>query len=213
MSVSAATFTGKALYKGKPIKANPIQMKADPNCLKETGGKTVLDEAVVVTGDKLANVFVYVKEGKGGAPAPTEPVTFDQRGCHYNPHVVGLRVGQPLKILNSDGTSHNVHSMAKGNTPFNAAMPTKGMTIEKKFTKPEQMVKVKCDIHGWMVAHIGVMDHPFFAVSGTDGAFTIKDLAPGEYTLVAWHEKLGTKEEKIKVTDAGIEKPVEFSFN
>ena len=212
ITANAGTVSGKASYKGT-AKPAAIQMKADPNCVKENGGKTVLDEAIVSSGGHLANVFVYVKDAVKGAPAaPADAVSFDQKGCHYVPHVLGIRTGQSLKIINSDSTSHNVHSMAKGSPSFNAAMPTKGMTMEKKFTKAEQMVKVKCDIHGWMVAHIGVMDHPYFAVTGNDGGFSIKDLPTGEYTLVAWHEKLGTKEEKIKVTDAGADKPLDFAF-
>lgn len=210
-----ASVTGKVNFTGAAPKAAPVKMSADPVCVKENAGKTVLSETVVVNSNKtLANVFVYVKEGYKGTPpaAPTEPVTFDQKGCHYTPHVFGIRVGQPLKILNSDPTLHNVNAQAKVNSKFNAGMPTKGQVIEKKFTKPEVLVKFKCDVHGWMNAFAGVVDHPFFAVTDTSGAYTIKDLPAGEYTVEAVHEKLGTKTEKITVTDAGTAKPADFTF-
>lgn len=206
VTASAGNVTGKANFGGTAPKPTPIKMNADPVCAKETAGKTVLKEEVVVNSNKtLANVFVYVKSGLKGTPpaAPTEAVTFDQKGCVYTPHVVGVRVGQPLKIINSDPTLHNVNAQAKTNAKFNAGMPTKGQTIEKKFTKPETMVKVKCDVHGWMTAYIGVLDHPYFAVTDNTGAFTLKDLPAGEYELEAWHEKLGTKTAKVTVTDAG----------
>lgn len=209
-----ANVTGKVNFGGAAPKPTSIKMNADPVCAKESAGKTVLKEDVVVNANKtLANVFVYVKEGVKGnvPPAPQEAVTFDQKGCVYHPHVIGVRVGQPLKILNSDPTLHNVNALAKANAKFNAGMPTKGQVIEKKFTKPETMVKVKCDVHGWMSAYIGVVDHPYFAVTDNTGAFTLKDLPAGEYTVEAWHEKLGTKTAKVTVTDAGAQ-PVDFSF-
>jgi plastocyanin len=190
-------------------------MAADPVCLKETKAAPVYKEDVVVNTNKtLANVFVYVKEGvkPGSAPAPTEAVTFDQRTCHYVPHVFGIRVNQTLKIVNSDPTLHNVHALPKSSAPFNSGMPTQGQSIEKKFGKPEQMVKIKCDVHGWMHAYAGVMDHPYFAVTDANGNFTIKDLPPGEYTLEAWHEKLGTKTAKLSVAATDSAKSVDFNF-
>jgi len=211
----AANVTGKVTYKGAAVKPATIKMNADPVCVKENAGKTVTSEEMLVgSGGSLGNVFVYVKEGFKGTPppAPTEPVTFDQHGCHYLPHVFGIRVGQPLKIVNSDPTLHNVNAQAKVNSKFNAGMPTKGQTIEKKFTKPEVLVKFKCDVHGWMNAYAGVVDHPFFAVSDKSGAFTVKDLPEGEYTLEAVHEKLGAKTAKVTVTATGTAAPVEFTF-
>jgi plastocyanin len=208
------TVTGKISYAGASS-AEVIKMNADPVCAKEHAGKPVHKEDVEATGGGLANVFIYVKEGvkkDGLPPAPATAVDFDQRGCQYHPHVMGLRVGQSLKIINSDPTMHNVHVMAKSNPAFNMGMPNKGQTVEKKFTKPEVMVKVKCDVHGWMNAYIGVVDHPFFAVSDASGTFNIAGLPPGDYTIEAWHEKLGAKTEKVTVTDAGGTKNVDFKF-
>ena len=213
-SISMAAVTGTASFSGVAPKAEAIKMSGDPNCAKANEGKKVMKEDVVVNANKtLANVFVYVKEGvkKESVPAaPTTPVKFEQSGCRYIPHVIGVRVGQPFQIINSDAVMHNVHSMAKQNPGFNMGMATKGQSIEKKFTKPETMVKVKCDVHGWMTANVGVLDHPYFAVTDSQGAFTIDGLPDGDYTVEAIHEKLGTKTAKIKVA-GGIAK-TDFAF-
>jgi len=210
----AGALAGKAVFKGTAPKAVAIKMNADPVCAKANTGKTINKEDVVLgAGGSLENVVVYVKEGlKGAAPAAAAtPVTLDQVGCMYRPHIAVLRTNQPLKIVNSDPTMHNVHSFPKANPGFNVGMATKGQTVEKKFAKPEQMIRVKCDVHGWMSSYIGVFDHPYFAVTDASGAFSIKDLPAGEYTVEAWHEKLGTKSQKVTVTDAGGS--LEVTFN
>lgn len=203
--IFAGNVTGKANFKGTAPKAGTIKMNADPGCVKQTGGKPVTDETVVVNGNKtLKNVFVYVKEGVKNPPAAdATPITFDQKACQYNPHVFGIRVGQTLKIVNSDPVLHNVHALPKSNPGFNMGMATQGMTLDKKFTKPELGVKIKCDVHGWMNAWAHVVDHPYFAVTDGEGNFSIAGLPKGEYTLEAVHEKLGTKTAKLTVTDAG----------
>ena len=210
-----ANLSGKVNFKCKAPKAENFKMDADAVC-KKAHTKPVAKNDVVVNGNgTLANVFVYVKEGvkKEAVPAAdAAPVVFDQVGCMYTPHVFGVRTGQTIKIVNSDPTLHNVHAMPKSNTGFNMGMATKGQTIEKKFIKPEQMVRMKCDVHGWMTAYVGVMDHPWFAVSDSSGNFSIANLPAGEYTLEAWHEKLGTQTAKVSVTDAGAKAPVEFTF-
>lgn len=211
----AANVTGKVAFKGAAPKAEAIKMNADPVCVKEHAGKKVNKEDIVVNSNgTLANAFVYVKDGvkKESIPADTgTPATFDQKGCMYSPRVVGVRVGQKLKIINSDPTMHNVHSLSKTNPGFNSAMPTKGQIIEKDFKKAEFPIKVKCDVHGWMLGYIGVMEHPYFSVSDSTGNFSIPNLPAGDYTLEAWHEKLGTKTAQVKVTAAGAA-PVEFTF-
>lgn len=197
----AGTLTGKVNFKGTAPKPKALKMNADPVCAKSNPNAT--DDAILVNGNgTLKNVFVYVKDAKGGTAATT-PVEFDQRGCTYRPHVLGLMVNQPLKIINSDATLHNVHGLFKKNAQFNQGMNTKGQTIEKKFASPEMGVKVKCDVHGWMAAYVNVMDHPYFAVTDDKGEFNINGLPAGEYTVEAWHEKFGTKSEKVKVTEAG----------
>ena len=205
--------TGTIHFKGQAPKSERVNMSADSVCAQEQKSHPVDKEDLVVNANgTLADVFVFVKEGVSGEvpPAPAEPLVFDQRGCHYLPHVFGIRVGQTLKMINDDPTFHNVHAVAKANPSFNVGMPTKGMVLEKKFFKPEQMVRLKCDMHGWMNAYAGVMDHPYFAVSDSTGGYTIANLPPGEYTIEAWQEKLGTKMEKVKVAGNGAK--VDFIF-
>ncbi len=109
-------------------------------------------------------------------------------------------MGQALTIKNSDATLHNIHALPKANAEFNQAQPIQGMpAIEKTFDKPEVLVHVKCDVHPWMNAYVGVVDNPYYAVSGEDGAFSIDKLPPGTYTLEAWHEKLGTKTQEVTI--------------
>lgn len=197
----AGTLSGKVNFKGTAPKPKALKMNADPYCAKANA--SAVDEVITVNGNgTLKNVFVYVKDAKGGTPNTT-PVEFDQKGCIYHPRVIGVMVNQPVKIVNSDATLHNVHGLAKKNPQFNQGMNTKGQTIDKTFKSPELALKVKCDVHGWMQAYFNVMEHPFFAVTNEKGEFNIANLPAGDYTVETWHEKLGTKTEKVKVTDAG----------
>jgi len=207
-----ATITGRVLLAGTPPAQAKLKMDADPVCQQQHTA-AVHAQGVVVNNGGLQYAFVYVKGGLEGQPfpTPTQPAVFDQRGCVYQPHVLGLQANQPLQIVNSDPTLHNVNAKPKQSTPFNLAMPTKGMTITKTFAKPEVMVPVKCNVHPWMQAYIGVVAHPFFSVSGPDGAFTIAGLPPGTYTLEAWHETLGTATETVTVAD-GQTQSVSFTF-
>jgi len=138
-------------------------------------------------------------------------VVISQTSCMYEPHVFGLQTGQKLEILNSDSTLHNINCQAKLNKKFNIAQPTKGMKSAKTFDQPEVGVPFKCNVHPWMTAYAGVFSHPFFAVSGADGSFSIKNLPAGTYTLEAWHEKLGVQTQKVTVAD-GESKEISFSF-
>ncbi|MBP9864939.1 MAG: DUF2012 domain-containing protein [Candidatus Omnitrophica bacterium] len=210
---AGGSVTGSAAFSGTaPAKAE-INMSADPTCAAAHAEPTFTEEAVVNANNTLKNVFVYVKTGLEGQtfPAPATPATLDQNGCHYTPHVAGVMVGQQLEIINSDSTLHNVHSMAKESKEFNLGMPIKGMKIKKTFEKPEIMVKMKCDVHPWMSAYIGVLSHPFFAVTGEDGSFAIKDLPAGTYTLEAWHETFGAQTAEVTVAEGGSA-TANFSF-
>lgn len=212
---AAGTVSGKVNFKGAEPKAEQIKMNADPVCVKETAGKKVMKEEVMVNANKtLSNVFVYVKEGvkKESIPAVSkDAVKFDQHGCMYQPRVFGIRVGQPLVIINSDPTLHNVHSLPKKNAGFNNGMSGKGQEIKKEFKTPEMAIKIKCDVHGWMTAWAHAMEHPYFAVTGSGGDFSIKDLPPGTYKVAAWHEKLGEKVQDVTIAE-GATQNVEFAF-
>jgi plastocyanin len=178
----------------------PIAFSADPVCASLH--KTPADTNEIAAKDgKLGNVFVFVKTGLEGKtfPAPTEKKELDQQGCLYTPRVQGVQVGQALTIKNTDATLHNVHALATKNAEFNQAQPNGLPPFDKTFDKEELMVHVKCDVHPWMTAYVGVLPHPYFATTGEDGSFEIKGLPPGKYTLEAWHEKLGTQDQEVTV--------------
>jgi plastocyanin len=212
-SAWAGSVKGKATLEGTAPQRRQLQMSADPKCEAANPGGRLGEVFVVSEGGGLQNVFVYVKEGVTQKPAtpPAQDAVIDQRGCMYSPHVLGMVVGQTLEIRNSDDTLHNVHALPANSKQFNNAMPMKGMTIKKKFTAPEVMVRVKCDVHPWMAAYIGVLDHPYFAVSGADGSFEIKDLPAGTYTIEAWHENAGTQTQQVTVPADGAA-TADFSF-
>jgi len=194
---TAGTITGVVTLKGQPPKLKPLDMTADPGC--PTGPQPA--EVVVANAGKLANVFVYVKEGlpQGNFAVPSEPVVLDQKGCRYNPHMLGIMAGQPLKITNTDTADHNIHDMPSNNPAFNESQMPTDQPITRKFPNAEMMIPVQCNQHPWMRAYINVMSHPYFAVSGPDGSFEIKNLPPGDYTIAAVHERFGEQMMKIKV--------------
>ncbi len=207
---TAGAVTGTVTLAGDAPEMSTIQMAADPNCAR-LHSEAVTNEFVVVgEGGTLANAFVYVKSGiEGSFPPPSEPVVLNQEGCLYTPHVLGIQVGQTLQIVNSDETLHNIHAMPKNNKEFNIGQPIKGLKTDKTFDNVEVMVPFKCDVHKWMNSYAGVLDHPYFAVTGLDGSFNIPDLPPGNYVVEAWHERLGTQEMNITV---GEKETVEASF-
>jgi plastocyanin len=209
---------GSVKFEGQPPKMKKIKMDTETTCKAhhDKAGGTPRDESVVVNANNtLKNVVVYVKSGltKTDFPAPTEPVVLDQKGCQYQPHVFTAMVGQPVKILNSDeGVLHNIHAFSDKSNGFNKGMPgVAGLKVDASF-KDDEVVKIKCDVHGWMICYAVVLKHPFSSVSNDTGAFEIKGLPAGEYEIEAWHEKYGTKTEKVKV-GAGESKDVAFSFS
>lgn len=196
---TAGRITGAVRLEGTPPAAQPIRMDSDPYCVKQ--GDRVTETHVTGAGGALQNVFVYVKDGLGDLkfPVPSAPVALDQKECRYVPHVLGIQVGQTLEILSSDNTLHNVHAMPVENREFNKAHQMAGIRHTHVFSTREVMVPFKCDVHRWMNAYVGVLDHPFFAVSGADGAFRIEGLPPGTYTIEAWHEALGTQTQTVTI--------------
>lgn len=192
------TVKASILLQGTPPPNKPINVGT---CMSDAKGPVMSDAALVKDG-KVQNAFVWIKSGLDsykGPPGPTEPVVMDQKGCVYHPHVIGARVGQKVVFLNSDPVLHNVRSVGEANPTFNDMMPTKDMRIEKTFDKPEVPVRAKCDVHPWMAAFIGVVPHPFFAVSGPSGDITLANVPEGEYEVEAWHEVFGRQTAKVKV--------------
>ena len=207
-----ATVTGKVAFTGSAPAKEQIKMDADAYC-KGAHAEPVYTQEVVVNGNgTLQWVLVYVKEGVTGSyPPPATPVMLDQKGCQYTPHIFGIQAGQPLKIVNSDGTLHNIHALPKVNAEFNIGQPFQKMETIKKFDKAEVPLRFKCDVHKWMGAYCGVFNHPFFATTNDQGVFEIKGLPPGNYVIEAWQEKYGAQTQNVTV--AGSEtKTVDFSF-
>jgi hypothetical protein len=208
----SASVTGMVRFEGTAPAAEKVKMDADPVCQQQHASPVMTEEVVVGSDGGLKNVFVYVKEGaKGPFPAPAAPVQLNQAGCWYAPRVFGIQVNQPLEIVNSDPTLHNVNAKPVANQPFNVAQPTKGMKTKKSFTKPEIGVKFKCNVHPWMSAYAGVVEHPFFGVSDERGAFSISGLPSGTYVVEAWHEKYGAQTQTVSVGD-GESKSITFTF-
>jgi plastocyanin len=211
-ATGGATLTGKVNFEGAKPAMPALKMDADAYCKAEHKEPVYDQEVVVNPNNTLQWVLVYVKEGvSGNYPVPTEPVTLDQHGCQYRPHIFGVMAGQPIKILNSDGTLHNIHALPKKNAEFNIGQPFKGMETIKKFDSVEVPVRFKCDVHKWMGAYTGVFNHPFFAVTNDQGTFEIKNLPPGNYVIEAWHEKYGPQTQNVTITGAEP-KTLDFSF-
>jgi plastocyanin len=210
-----ASITGTIKFDGSVPTMKVIKMNADPKCVANNKGKEVRAESLVMgEGQTVANIFVSIKSGLADGATyetPTTPVVVDQLGCRYIPHVVAAMKGQTVQIKNSDGTLHNVHGLPKTNKEFNVAMPAFKKQIEKKFDQVESPFKVKCDVHPWMAGYVAVMEHPYFAVSGVDGKYTIKGLDAGDYEVEMWHEKLGTQTVKVTVA-AGEAKTQDFTL-
>ena len=217
-----ATITGIFKFVGPQPPRKPLDnMLGNAYCGGHCKGQAPLDEKWVFgkngNDDTFANVLVYVAkglEGKKFAP-PKDAVVLDQIGCVYRPRVVGVMVGQTLQIRNSDSTLHNVIGNLKANRGFNEGMSVKDGTIEKVFSNPEFKADFRCFMHPWMVAYVHVLDHPFYAITGADGAFTLKGLPPGEYEIAAMHEssRFEVAPERVKITvAAGETKTAEFTY-
>jgi len=190
-----------------------IRMGGDPKCSAAAGGKRVTQDFVVRSADGgLANTFVNLQGSFPATPVPTEPVTLDQRGCIFVPRMIGVRVGQAIQVMNSDDTAHNVHSLStRGGNAFNVSQPRKGMTNRLPVKSEDVVMRIKCDLHPWMVAWVGVVPHPYFAVSGGDGSFTIARVPPGRHTIQTWHEAYGRLTRTVDVK-AGQTTTVDFVY-
>jgi hypothetical protein len=213
------SISGTINFTGAAPAPKEISMGADPVCASTNPDPHAED--IVVSGDKLANVLVYIKDGRAGDKSitgykfdpPAEAATLDQHGCHYVPHVLAIQVNQTLNIVNSDQTPHNINFDAKLNDKFNQGQGPGAAPITKQLKRAETVVPVKCNQHPWMRAYVGVLSHPFYAVTDKDGHFEIKGVPPGTYNVVAWHEKY-PQGQTMSVTVAASEKKEQnFSFS
>lgn len=200
-AATAGSVIGTIHFVGKRLPTKPVDMSEDPACVAAHHGKAVDESMLISSHGGVANVFVYIKHGLEGKrfETPSAPVTIDQNGCWFHPRVLGIQTNQMLQVINSDPVTHNIHPMAQINREWNHSQGAGDAPLARKFVKPEVMIRVKCNIHSWMHAFIGVVDSPYFAVSKEDGSFAIDHLPPGTYTLGLWHEELGTEERTITV--------------
>lgn len=220
-SGDVGSITGSIAYNGAAPAPKKIDTSADPACGSKNPNLTTEDNAV--SNGKLANAFIYIKDGAAtdgtkigdyAWTAPSSSITLDQNGCHYRPHVLGAMVNQDINITNSDPTTHNIHFTPKNNPDWNQSQPNGAPAMTHKLARSEVLVPVKCNQHPWMKAYIGVLKHPFFAVSGEDGSFTIKGVPPGTYNVAAWHEGGATGTEKTMqvVVAANGSAKADFAF-
>lgn len=199
--VTAGSISGEIRYTGKRIARKAIDMSNDPACVEAHHGAAFDEPLVVSPNGSLANAFIYVKEGLQGKhfEAPSTPVVIDQNGCWFQPRIVGIQTGQVFEVRNSDPVTHNIHPMAQINREWNHSQGAGDPPMVRRFLKPEVMIRVKCNIHSWMHAFIGVVDNPYFAVSKENGSYSIDNLPPGTYTIGFWQEALGTQERQVTV--------------
>lgn len=199
---SAADITGKVTLKGTPPPEKPLPL--DPSCGKLNTKNPTTRFFVTGDGGALADVFVYIKDGlkEKNFAAPADAKVLDQSGCEYSPYVSGLQTKQKLLVRNSDPLLHNVHvtpGPGSQNKESNQAQIAKAADIEKTFDSPEVLLRFKCDVHPWMFAYVGIVDHPFYAVSSKDGSFTLKGVPPGKYVVEAFHRKAGAQTKEVTV--------------
>ena len=211
-AINAGEIKGRVKFIGKGPKAKRIRMDADPVCAASHQVAAKAESFIVDAEGNLANVIVYLEGVSYKGKSPSKPVTLDQNGCVYSPHVVGLQAGQPLKILNSDATMHNIHGLPKVNREFNFGMPKSLKEKTVTFNKAESVFVVKCDVHPWMKSYAQVFDHPYFAVTGKDGSFSIKDVPDGTYKAVAWQEKFNKRTLSQNVTVKSGKATLNFTF-
>jgi plastocyanin len=211
-AATAGSLSGTVKFEGTAPAPQPIRLSRD--CVASSAPNPVSDAVLIGADGALRNAFIYVKDGLDPAytfDAPTAPVQLAQKGCIYTPRVLGIRVGQTLEVVNQDPTLHNVHALPMTNEEFNKSQPLQNVAMKHVFTAPEVMVRFKCDVHAWMAAYVGVLPHPYFAVSDDAGHFEIKNLPPGKYTIEAWHEVFGRRTAEVTVGDKQAQ-TVAFTF-
>ena len=204
------TISGKATYTGTPVKQKPIDMSKEPSCAKQHPTPVTTETVVTGPNNALDNVVVYISAGADDANAPSQAVTFTQKGCQYIPHVIALHTGQALSVVNADQTSHNIHPLAKVNREWNKSQPPGSPPIQDKFDAPE-FISVKCNIHPWMHGWFAVLKTNHYSISTDGGGFSLANLPAGKYTVTAWHEDYGTQTQDVTIT-GNETKAIDFSF-
>jgi Carboxypeptidase regulatory-like domain len=208
---AGGTVSGKVTYEGTPAKQKPIDMSKEPSCAKQYTTPPTTETVVAGPGNSLADVVVYISAGAPDEAAPSQAVTFDQKGCRYIPHVLAFQTNQELKVVNDDQTSHNIHPLAKVNHEWNKSQPPGTPPLSEKFAQAE-FIPVKCNVHPWMHGNFAVMKNSHYAVSSReDGSFSLPNLPAGKYTITAWHESYGTQTQDVTISGSET-KSVNFVF-
>jgi plastocyanin len=198
---TAGAVSGKIILAGSPPTMRVINMAAVPNCAKGHPSPAMTEDVVPGENGTLQNVVVYLKGDFSQYSFETaeSPVNLDQKGCTYIPHVLALRVGQSLRVTNSDPATHNIHTISKINRPRNDSQSSGAVPIKQTFARQEVAIAVKCNVHPWMKAYIAVLSTPYFQVTGKDGSFEINNVPPGTYTVTAWHELYGISQQSMTI--------------
>jgi len=201
---TTGAISGEVRFEGAPPPMQTLTFGGFAECAAAHRGSVPVGDVLVQNG-KLQNAFVWLKDGLGDRvfAIPGEPVVVDQVGCLYQPRVAGVQVGQLVKFTNDDPLLHNVHGTPKASPPWNVSLARKGAEREIRIAKPEVMISVRCDLHPWMQGWLGAVDHPYFAVTGPDGGFMLRDVPPGTYTVAAWHERFGVREARVTLEAKG----------
>lgn len=211
---TGSKISGTIMFKGTAPKPVPLSMSKDRNCETAHPAPAYSEDGQVNANGTLPNVFIFIKQGlrEDHSTPPTAPVTLDQRGCIFVPHVLGVMAGQPLRVLDSDPTTHNVQTISRANRSHNQSQQPGAAPIIWRFNHPEIMIKLKCNVHPWMEAYVGVVDNPYYAVTGKNGAFSLEGVPPGQYILEAWTATFGTQEKEVTVPpNAAV--TVDFTFS
>jgi plastocyanin len=204
------TITGKVSYTGTPPKMKPIDMSKEPACAKQHATPETTENVETAAGNTLKDVVIYISAGDQDSAAPTATLRYDQKGCHYSPHVLAMQVDQNFEIYNDDPVAHNIHPMPKANAEWNKSQPPGTPPLPAKYDKTE-FIPVKCNIHPWMHGWFIVLKTSHYAITGDDGTFSIKGLPAGKYTVTAWQEQYGTQNQEVTV-GAGETKTADFSY-
>jgi len=216
--VTSASVWGTVVFAGIVPQPKTVEMRGDPYCAKVRASHepALRQDVVMTTSGRIANVVVYAKDVVGRPQsqivAPLPPVIFELRSCMFVPHVVAVCCGQEVWFENKDDTVHTIHARRSKNPRFNfALLGTQSPSRSVRFPEPEVAVEVRCDVHPWENAFVAVFNHPYYAVTDSNGTFEIPEIPAGEYTLEAWHEKLGTVTQQVRLAP-GERSSIQFVF-
>jgi len=209
---TVGTITGVVNFEGTAPAQTELQVGSSAECAALYDGPVLAGDVLVADG-KVQNAIVYLSQGLGDRvfAVPETPVVIDQRDCLFVPRVAAAQVDQPVRFLNGDMLAHNVHGVPNEARSWNFMLAVKGASREATIEREEPAIEITCDVHPWMKAYLGVFDHPYFAVTGADGRFSLPQVPPGDYTVTVWHERLGSSDAQATLAPNGAQ-DVTFFF-